>query len=334
MKEINVISWGGGTQSTALMLLMLEGKIKDDSGKTIKPDYIIFADTKNESSFLYDQLFKVIDYVKKKYNFDIIVTSKNKELKSDEEISKMVEEGLNYALSPYADLYQEHILNFKGITGKIGKGENSKTFNAMPFWVVDEKGKQGMTPVKSCSFKYKTDVIMKELRIREDIKTFSKKEHIINMFIGFSSDEIGRVKPNPLSYSVNKFPLVDMNFTKQMCIDYVYEKLGFRPQSSVCNMCYANKFDRMYKVYTSDKEGWEKVLKLDDAMANKPKNHPLNRTGKYEVYMFNWQSKMGKRLKDIDMEEEYKRRHQYTQLSIYDVMEEEEQMACMGGCFL
>lgn len=334
MREINVLSWGGGTQSTALMLLMLDGKIKDENGNVVKPDYIMFADTKNEASFLYNQLYKVIDYVKKTYDYDIIVTSKNKEQRPDDEIIKLIENGLKYATSPYADLYQEHILNFKGVTGKIGISENTKTFNAMPFWVVDKNGKIGMTPTKACSFVYKTNQIMKKLRELENTKTFNKKEYLIKMYIGFSFDEISRVKPNHLSYGKNMFPLVDIGWTREMCVDFVYERLGFKPQSSVCNMCYANTYERVYKIYTEDKGGWEKLLILDDAMANKPNNHPLNRTGKYEVYMFNWQAKMGKRLKDIDMEEEYKRRHQYNQLSIFDVMEDQEQMACMGGCFL
>jgi hypothetical protein len=65
-------------------------------------------------------------------------------------------------------------------------------------------------------------------------------------------------------------------------------------------------------------------------MNDKPKNHPL----KQDVYMFKWQADLGVRLKDFDMEEEYKRRNKYNQLSIFDVLEDEEELACMGGCFL
>lgn len=321
MKEIHVLSWGGGTQSTALMLLMLEGKIKDENGNVIKPDYIMFADTKNEASFLYNQLYKVIDYVKKTHNYDIIVTEKNKELLPDEEVIKLIQNGLSYRSSKYVDLFQEHVLYFRGYM---------KTNNSMPFWTRDENGTVGKTPTKACTIAYKVDQIMKELRIREGIKSFNKNKYLIKMYIGFSVDEIGRVKDSPLPYRVNRTPLVDMNWSKEMCIDYVKEKLGFRPTSSVCNMCFANTFDRVYKIFQEDKSGWNKLLILDDAMQNKPKTHRLIQ----DIYMFHWQAKMGKRLKDIDMEEEYKRRHQYNQLSIFDVMEDQEQMACIGGCFL
>lgn len=118
-----------------------------------------------------------------------------------------------------------------------------------------------------------------------------------------------------------------MKMTKYDCIDYVKERLGFVPVSTVCNMCFANDFDRCYSIFKEDVEGWKKILELDYAMANKPKTHRLNE----DVFMFRWQALKNIRLKDIDMEEEYKQRNKYKQLSIFD---DEEKMGCMGGCFL
>lgn len=320
MKIINVLSWGGGTQSTALMLLMLEGKVIED-GVVIKPDYIMFADTKNEAQFVYKQLFKVIDFVKKTYNFDIIITSKNKEQIPDEEAIKLIQKGGNYRTSKYSDLFQEHILFFQGYM---------KTANVMPFYMVDKNGKVGKTPQKVCTDRYKIQQIMKELRMREKIKSFDSRKHHINMFIGYSVDELLRAKDNPLSYSSNIFPLINKNMTKQDCIEYVETRLGFKPQSSVCNMCYANSFNRIYKIYKEDEEGWQKLLKLDNVMANKPITHQL----KNDVYMFQWQAKIGKRLIEIDLDKMKQERDYYKQFTIFDVLEEEEQTACMGGCFL
>ena len=82
MKEINVLSWGGGTQSTALLLMALKGETK------LKPDYIIFSDTGDENNLVYAQIIKVQDYVKKTYNADIVVTKKNKVFLDDNDITK------------------------------------------------------------------------------------------------------------------------------------------------------------------------------------------------------------------------------------------------------
>lgn len=322
MKIINVLSWGGGTQSTALMILMLDGKIKDNNGNVIKPNYIIFADTKDESEMTYSQIYKVQEYVKKNYDQDIIITSKNKYQLRDSEVIKLVKEnkssGNIYRSAEYADLYQNILLFYQGVLDKT---------DIVPHWVVNSNGDIGKLMGRQCTVVYKINAILKELRKQEQIDRFNAKKHRINMYIGFTIDEISRVKESPSSYIDNIFPLVEMRMAKYDCIKYIENKLGFTPRSSVCGMCYANDFDRVYDLYKNDPKSWQRILKLDEAMANKPKNHRVHG----DVYMFKWQIKIRKRFNEIDMEEERKLRDKYKQISIFDL---EQEMACMGGCFL
>ena len=55
----NVLLYGAGTQSTGLLLMML------DKGQ--RPDLVIFADTRSEPKFVMDYFWKVTEYVLKKY---------------------------------------------------------------------------------------------------------------------------------------------------------------------------------------------------------------------------------------------------------------------------
>jgi len=320
MKEINVISWGGGTQSTALLLMALKGEYNIP-----KPDYIILADTGDENGMVYKQILTVKDHVERAFGVEVIITKKNKQFLELPDIVEFVKsgglQGKQFKSSQYADLYQEQVLFYMGITNQA---------NLVPSWVINKDGGLGKMMGRQCTVEYKIQQIIREVRTRENIQRFDKKKHKLNMFIGFTVDEMYRVKPSPTTYITNLFPLVDAGLSKNDCIDYVKRELGFKPKSSVCNMCYANTFDKVYDLYKTDKEAWHKILVLDEVMANK--NQPKIRAD--EVYMFQFQAKMRKRFSDIDMEAEYKRRHQFTQLSIYDVMEDEEQMACMGGCFL
>lgn len=131
-----------------------------------------------------------------------------------------------------------------------------------------------------------------------------------------------------MSYAENFAPLVDIQATKEDCVHYVEKRLGFKPQSSVCNMCYANDFNRVYNIYQNDKQGWNKLLELDRVMENKPKTHRI----KDDVFMFKFQADENVRLRDVNMEDmKEKLRKKYHQLSIFDL---EQEMACMGGCFL
>jgi len=68
--HVHVLSYGGGTQSTAMLLMALKGEING-----VIPDYIIFADTGWEPKRVYDWVDKVNTYIKKAFNREIIFTS-------------------------------------------------------------------------------------------------------------------------------------------------------------------------------------------------------------------------------------------------------------------
>ena len=77
---INVISLGAGKQSSYMLLTALEGAYK------FKPDLAIFSDTGCEPDYVYSYVEWLKDYVKTKYNFDIVIVS----------AGNIVEDTLNY----------------------------------------------------------------------------------------------------------------------------------------------------------------------------------------------------------------------------------------------
>lgn len=67
----NVLLYGAGTQSTGLLLMMLDGKID------IKLDMVIFSDTISEPDFVMDYLWRVVEYVLDKYGCLIKIVGKD-----------------------------------------------------------------------------------------------------------------------------------------------------------------------------------------------------------------------------------------------------------------
>jgi hypothetical protein len=274
-KTIYVLSWGGGTQSTALMIKFLKGEVLDHKNEPIKLDYIIFADTNNESELTYQQVYKVKKYVKDTYGQEVYITKRNEEYLPDDTIIKMIESGEieNYRQSRYYDLFQGHVLNMKGIV---------KSVDMMPLYTRDDRAIVGKTSVKACTSVFKINQIKKELRKLEGVQRFTKDTYKIIMYIGFSIDEVRRLKPSTDSYVENQFPLVWLGMNKTDCINYVEKELGFVPRSSVCNMCYANDVDKVYDLYINDRKGYDRLLDLDDALANKSEKQGLDN----DVFMF------------------------------------------------
>ncbi|MCR6792052.1 hypothetical protein [Bacillus paranthracis] len=92
-EHVHVLSFGGGTQSTALALYSLEHGING-----VKPDYIIFSDTGWEPQSIYDWIDKVNAYIKERYGKEIIIV-KNKNIRDD--ILRGADTGARFASMPF-----------------------------------------------------------------------------------------------------------------------------------------------------------------------------------------------------------------------------------------
>ncbi len=66
---LNVISLGAGKQSSYMLLNAIKGKYE------YKPEFAIFSDTGCEPDYVYSYFEWLKNYVKDKYNFDVIVVS-------------------------------------------------------------------------------------------------------------------------------------------------------------------------------------------------------------------------------------------------------------------
>jgi hypothetical protein len=70
MQSVNIISLGGGKQSTYMLIQALRGEYG------VKPDYAIFSDTGCEPRYVYDAMKWLSGYCKRHFDFDITVVGK------------------------------------------------------------------------------------------------------------------------------------------------------------------------------------------------------------------------------------------------------------------
>jgi hypothetical protein len=122
----NIVSYGGGTQSTALILMALNGKFN-----LPRPDFAVWADTGGEPQFIYDYVDYFIKYCKDNYDFDIFKCKHQDGL-----VSKMLE-------PPKVS-----------IKGKF------YTSSVPPFFTLSEDGKKGML-MRQCTSDFKTNPVRK-----------------------------------------------------------------------------------------------------------------------------------------------------------------------------
>jgi hypothetical protein len=223
-KHIHVLSYGGGTQSTALLLMALKGEING-----VIPDYIIFSDTGNEPKHIIEQVEKVNRHIKEKYNREIIITTHGNIY---DDIIRATETGERVASLPY------HTVDGIGQEG-MGRRQCTADYKIVP---VNKKIREllGYKPkqrVKEMVHMWKgisTDEIQRVKPIRDNWIT---AEH-------------------PLVEVVS----VD----RSRCIGYVERELGFTPRKSSCIICPFHDNAHWLEIKKQDPEEFEAACLLDE----------------------------------------------------------------------
>ena len=230
-KHIHVLSYGGGTQSTAMLIMALEGEING-----VVPDYIIFSDTGWEPQNIYDWTEKVNNYIKEKYNREIIYTNGGN-IRTD--LIRAATEGTRVA--------------------------------SLPFFTLDEDGKKGMV-MRQCTGNYKINPVKRKVRDLLGYKPGQRVKEVVHMWKGISTDEIQRVKPIADKWIEAEHPLVEIvNVDRSACIAYV-ERTGLgTPAKSSCIGCPFHDDQTWLELKRNDPKSFEDACYVDDLIRTMPK---------------------------------------------------------------
>lgn len=251
MKQINVLSFGAGVQSTTLLLMSCLGVLP-------KPDFIIFADTGWEPKAVYEHL----DWCKsiaEKHGMKIDFVS-NGNIRED--ILNGKKYGKRFASLPFFT---------KGIY-PIFKNEEDLDINQLTLFdseiildkeVIGYEERKGMVR-RQCTNEYKIMPIKKACRSYAGLKYKQRAKDIqINLWMGISTDEIQRVRTSQEPYIVNKYPLIDLNMSRIDCLSWI-EKKGFpAPPKSSCIGCPFHNDAMWLDMKLNDNNSWNDAVLID-----------------------------------------------------------------------
>lgn len=231
-KHIHVLSYGGGTQSTALLLMALKGEING-----VIPDYIVFSDTGWEPKSIYQWIEKVNNHIKERYGKEIIMTN-NGSIRED--VLRKVEEG-------------------------------GGRFANMPFFVKNRgTGKVGMV-MRYCTSDYKIVPVNRKIRELLGYKPRQRVKEVVHLWKGISTDEIQRVKPSRNKWQIMEHPLIDIvDLDRTACIEYVENEGLGTPEKSSCIGCPFHNREVWLDMKLNDKESWEDAVYVDKQIRNLP----------------------------------------------------------------
>ena len=230
------LSLGAGVQSSVLALLLSQSDPRLMELGYSKPDAAVFADTGWEPEYVYVHL-------------------------------AWLEEQLDYPLIRVSS---------GDIRANLRKGQTASghRFVDVPLYLVDENGKKGMLR-RQCTNHYKIAPIYKRIRKLAGGRRgrpFPRDRHV-EMWLGISLDEVGRMKPSREPWVNHRWPLVDLGMTRRDCAEwFASEYPGRTLPRSACVICPYRSDEHWLELKRSEPDSYDAAVKFDRWLRNSTTN--------------------------------------------------------------
>lgn len=261
-EELSILSYGKGTPSTTLALMSCENAIR---GYQVWPEVPVY------SAVIYCELHAEPSWVYKQGEF--------------------VAKACAQAGIPYyeldSDLYGDFTRNF-------GRARVA----SIPFWTLGADGKKGRMP-RQCTFDYKIKLI--ERFVRRELLCYAPGErairfdvHAHEVHMGIMWEERRRAKPSKLTLFKNKYPLVEMGWTRADCFAYNKNTWGLETWASSCVFCPFHTNYYYSYMRENEPENYARALQVDELVEKYQARPPL----KCQLFL----TKDRKRIRDLTPE--------------------------------
>lgn len=142
-----------------------------------------------------------------------------------------------------------------GLKVHTGKSGRKYTKASVPAYTLNKNGERGIT-VRQCTSDYKIVPIHRKVR-----QLYGKKN--VNMLLGISTDEAGRMKPSRKKNITHIYPLIEKSMNRNDCIKWM-EKNNFpRPPRSACIFCPFHSNREWQRLKTEEPEEFQKAIEYE-----------------------------------------------------------------------
>jgi hypothetical protein len=111
---------------------------------------------------------------------------------------------------------------------------------------------------RHCTLDYKITPIIRHLR--------KYKQRGVSQWIGISLDECDRMKSSRETWITNRWPLVEMNMTRQDCLNWMKKRNYPTPPRSSCVFCPYHNDDEWIRMKTEDQAAWREAINTEIAL--------------------------------------------------------------------
>lgn len=146
-------------------------------------------------------------------------------------------------------------LGHRTLYGELLKAERSV---AIPVWMPG--GGKGH---RSCTYDFKISVIAKHTK-----RAGMRKWNPATVGIGFSLDEIHRIKDSEIAHQVKEYPLIDLGLTRRDCEELIRAAGVPVPPKSSCWFCPYKKTEEWRALKRDQPELFRQAIALEEHLTN------------------------------------------------------------------
>lgn len=245
-KPFTSLSWGGGQQSTAILVASTLGLTIN--GYTFPPiDLAVFANTGSESRRTYESIEKAKAWAEKRgTRVEIVEAAK-------------LRRGRDRGANSLGDLIVER---------HTGGPDAPTSVSQIPAFTKNADGSKGRL-MKACSVDFKTRPLTSAM-LRAS-KADGKADRVL-VLMGYGIEEVHRIRQNIRHAKGwrNDFPLINAKMnrhaTREVCMDH----LGFIPPPSACVFCPFRGVSGWRELRDNSPKDFSEVVRVDEAIRHDP----------------------------------------------------------------
>jgi len=137
--------------------------------------------------------------------------------------------------------------------------KSGKRFASPPFF-TGTVGQQGRL-WRQCTSEYKVAPITRFLTKLSSSRFDQTRQ--VELWIGISSDEATRMKPNKQKWIRNRWPLIELGMSRQDCLMWLKGRLYPTPAKSACTFCPYHDNALWRDMKANDRRSWADAVDMD-----------------------------------------------------------------------
>lgn len=145
--------------------------------------------------------------------------------------------------------------------------KEGERFAPAPFFIKNLDGSKGMLR-RQCTNEYKIQPVRRKVRELCGVgfgKRFPKGKYV-EQWIGISTDEIQRMKPSRDKYIENRHPLIELNISRQQCLQWFKDNNYPLPEKSACFFCPYKSDDHWIETRDRTPKEFEQAIAFDKGL--------------------------------------------------------------------